>query len=409
MKIKLDNIIPDPNQPRKTFNLDTIAGLKDSLSGLGLIQPITVRPTEDGKYMVVVGERRYRAVKQVGVSEIECIIRNDVDDKLAREMQLTENSQQEDIPPLELGKAFLEHRKQYGLEGKELAKVIGLSEATINQYERLNLAAKSVQSYVKSGELDASTAYEISTIKDQDKQVEVADIVAEKGLARSAVRRIIPIVKDYPARPVESIVTQALYGIQIEKVNGKTILNEMKRQQVINIPPPKGKYNTIAIDPPWAIEKITREVRPNQYDMDYPSMTIDEIEALPIPDLANENGCHIYLWTTHKYLPTAFDILGAWGANYECLLTWVKNVGFTPFSWMYSTEHCLFARIGNLPLLKLGKRLDFQAKVREHSRKPEEFYNLVKEVSPEPRIDMFSREKREGFEQYGNEPSKFQS
>jgi N6-adenosine-specific RNA methylase IME4 len=123
-------------------------------------------------------------------------------------------------------------------------------------------------------------------------------------------------------------------------------------------------------------------------------MTIEEIKALPVPELAYKDGCHIYLWTTHKYLPKAFEVLDALGADYECLLTWIKNVGITPFSWMYSTEHCLFARIGNLPLLKLGKRLDFEAKVREHSRKPDEFYNLIKEVSPEPRVDMFSREKR---------------
>ena len=88
-------------------------------------------------------------------------------------------------------------------------------------------------------------------------------------------------------------------------------------------------------------------------------------------------------------------------------MTWVKNVGFTPYSFMYSTEHILFGRIGFLELLKKGKRLDFSAKVREHSRKPDEFYNLVREVSPEPRIDIFSREKREGFDQYGDQSDKF--
>ncbi len=74
---------------------------------------------------------------------------------------------------------------------------------------------------------------------------------------------------------------------------------------------------------------------------------------------------------------------------------------------MYSTEHVLFCRKGNLPLLAIGKRLDFYGKVREHSRKPDEFYDLVKTVSPGPRIDVFSREKREGFDQFGNEVEKF--
>lgn len=168
----------------------------------------------------------------------------------------------------------------------------------------------------------------------------------------------------------------------------------------------QGEYRTIVIDPPWPMEKILRDCRPNQSDFDYPTMTIEEIKAYKLP--IHPEGCHVYLWTTQKFLPIAFAVFEAWGIKYECLLTWAKNVGFTPFSWMYSTEHCLFGRYANLPLLKLGKRLDFQAKVREHSRKPQEFYDLIREVSPEPRIDIFSREKHKGFEQYGNETDKFE-
>jgi N6-adenosine-specific RNA methylase IME4 len=118
-------------------------------------------------------------------------------------------------------------------------------------------------------------------------------------------------------------------------------------------------------------------------------------------------GCHLYLWTTHKYLHDAIDIMKAWGFNYQCVLTWVKNIGFTPFSWRYSTELCLFGRCGDLDLLTNGVRLDFSADSRQHSRKPDEFYDIVRSVSPAPRIDVFSREKREGFDQYGDEQDKF--
>jgi len=231
----------------------------------------------------------------------------------------------------------------------------------------------------------------------------------QEDLGSTAVREIAKALRRAEdEEEVRSILRQPFSRTEDQMVRDAKIeklLSQPRKQ--LYVPLPEGKYRTIVIDPPWPIEKILREVRPNQLDLDYPTMTIEEIEALPIPELAYEDGCHIYLWTTHKYLPRAFQVLDAWGANYECLLTWVKNVGMTPFSWMYSTEHCLFARIGNLPLLKLGKRLDFQAKVREHSRKPDKFYNLVREVSPEPRIDMFSREKREGFDQYGNEPDRF--
>lgn len=173
--------------------------------------------------------------------------------------------------------------------------------------------------------------------------------------------------------------------------------------------PEPGKYRCIVIDPPWPMAKIEREDRPQQGDaLDYPVMTLENIGGIPVGEWAHAEGCHVYLWTTHKFLPDALAIFTHWGAKYQCLLTWVKNVGMTPFSWMYSTEHILFGRIGGDPgFLKLGERLDFAAKVREHSRKPDAFYELVARVSPGPRLDAFSREARDGFDQYGNEPGRF--
>src|SRR5262245_17621753 len=140
---------------------------------------------------------------------------------------------------------------------------------------------------------------------------------------------------------------------------------------------PRGKYSCIVIDPPWPMEKIEREERPNQVGFEYPTMTEDELRQFPLPSFAADD-CHLYLWTTHKFLPLALSLAEHWGFKYQCLMTWVKNVGFTPFSWMYSTEHVLFCRRGNLPLEKLGMRLDFAAKVRENSRKADAFYELVR-------------------------------
>lgn len=188
----------------------------------------------------------------------------------------------------------------------------------------------------------------------------------------------------------------------------KVQINKRQRQQVQQrrVEQPSGKYQTIVIDPPWQMEKIQREKYPEQVGFDYPTMTEDELAAFPVPEIA-EDDCHLYLWTTHKHLPMALRLAQAWGFRYQCVMTWVKNVGFTPYSWMYSTEHVLFCRKGSLDLLQNGRRLDFHASRREHSRKPDEFYDLVRECSPGPRIDIFSREKRDGFDQYGNEAEKF--
>lgn len=152
------------------------------------------------------------------------------------------------------------------------------------------------------------------------------------------------------------------------------------------------------------MKKIVRVVRPNQQEhLDYPTMTLDQIKSIPVSSFADLSGCHVYLWTTHRFLPDAFDVFGAWGVKYQCLLTWVKNVGFTPYSFMYSTEFVLFGRFGSLPLLKLGKRTDFNAKVTKHSEKPDAFYELVDVVSPDPKLDMFARKPRDGWSVWGNE------
>lgn len=172
------------------------------------------------------------------------------------------------------------------------------------------------------------------------------------------------------------------------------------------ITPPDGKYQCIVIDPPWPMQKIERSERPDQgVRLDYPVMSLEDIadEALvPVRTLAADD-CHMYLWVTHKFLPAGLDLLEAWGFNYQCVMTWRKNVGITPFSWMYDTEHVLFGRRGNLPLQRMGLRLSFEAPVQGHSVKPDVFYERVIEATPGPRVEMFARRDRNGFTAWGNE------
>ena len=208
---------------------------------------------------------------------------------------------------------------------------------------------------------------------------------------------------------------KADYGISQQHVS-RVHVAEAKKHKAVGRPIPikPGTYRCVVIDPPWEMEKIERDLYPNQIGFDYHTMTEAELadpncpkwRGCP-PQLIAADDCHLYLWTTHKHLPAALRLAEAWGFRYECLLTWVKNVGFTPFSWMRSTEHVLFCRKGNLKLLKLGLRLDFRAKVREHSRKPDEFYELVRQASSGPRIDQFSREPHAGFDQWGDQTQLF--
>ena len=170
---------------------------------------------------------------------------------------------------------------------------------------------------------------------------------------------------------------------------------------------PTGKYACIVIDPPWPVGFIDREERPNQIGFPYPPMSIEEIQAFPIPEIADDN-CHLYLWVVHSFLHMALHLVEHWGFEYRFLMTWVKNVGFTPYkSAMRTTEHILFCTKGSLPILDVGQPIHFHADVRQHSRKPDEFYEMVRRRSPSPRIDVFSREARDGFAQFGNEIEKY--
>lgn len=413
--------------------------LADSIMVSGPISPVLVR---EENLSLIDGFHRVAAMKELGFQEVETIVLP-CDEETFWDLRIMSASLHKAVTFARVvdwieeafvaspfiskhGSAYAAfHAVRDGFASTDVKDWVqskvqkwGLSVSTIENWLMTKKSlAPDIYSEAKSriaGEAVTPAHYQevaLSLPSRPELQKAVIDKVKQEGLTRDQTRELAKALRRAEDQEeIQSILRQPAFRTEDQLVRDAKIekLLSQPRKQVY-VPLPEGKYRTIVIDPPWPIEKILREVRPNQLDLDYPTMTIEEIEALPIPELAYEDGCHIYLWTTHKYLPRAFQVLDAWGANYECLLTWVKNVGMTPFSWMYSTEHCLFARIGNLPLLKLGKRLDFQAKVREHSRKPDEFYHLVKEVSPEPRIDMFSREQREGFAQYGNEPGRFRS
>ncbi|MEO5366653.1 MAG: MT-A70 family methyltransferase [Magnetococcus sp. WYHC-3] len=163
-----------------------------------------------------------------------------------------------------------------------------------------------------------------------------------------------------------------------------------------------GEYDVVVVDPPWEIEKIQRDVAPTQIGLDYPTMSLDEIRSINIP--AKDN-CHLFLWTTHRYLPESFSVLTAWGFKYVCCFVWHKNGGFQPFGLpQYNCEFVLYARKG-CPKFSSTKEFSvcFNAKRTKHSEKPDEFYELLRKVTVGKRVDMFNRRAIKGFDGYGNE------
>jgi N6-adenosine-specific RNA methylase IME4/ParB-like chromosome segregation protein Spo0J len=160
------------------------------------------------------------------------------------------------------------------------------------------------------------------------------------------------------------------------------------------LPPPDGRYAVVVIDPPWPYENLP-----------YPSMSLEEIAALPTLELLTEDAV-VWLWTTDRFMKDALVIATErWGLELRKIVVWDKVRAGRPTPWLRGqTEYCLLLTRGNPPF-EPGNLTNLLCELaREHSRKPETFYELVRDTCPaQPRLEMFAREERDGFEPWGAE------
>jgi len=169
---------------------------------------------------------------------------------------------------------------------------------------------------------------------------------------------------------------------------------------------PEGRFETIVVDPPWPIEKIERECRPNQVKkLDYPTMTVEDLVSWSAIHEKIAEDCHVFLWTTQVYLQASFDVVSAWGLSHILTMVWYKPGGFQPVGLpQYNCEFVQYARKGSPKFVDTTDfPCCFEAKRTGHSAKPEEFYETLRRVTAGPRLDMFNRREIDGFEGWGNE------
>ncbi|MBM3223563.1 MAG: adenine-specific DNA methyltransferase [Candidatus Tectomicrobia bacterium] len=168
---------------------------------------------------------------------------------------------------------------------------------------------------------------------------------------------------------------------------------------------PTGPFRVIVIDPPW--QYGTRaEDQTHRGRLTYPDMTTDAICQMPVGDAAHTDAI-LWLWTTNAFMRDAFQCLDAWGFQEKTILTWVKNkMGLG--DWLRGkTEHCIFAVKGKPTVTLTTQTTVLQADGREHSRKPDAFYAMVEALCPGSKLEIFAREKRDGWTVWGAESGKF--
>jgi ParB family chromosome partitioning protein len=185
MRIPLGQIVPNPFQPRKDFDEGDIAALANSIAQHGVLQPVTVRRAGD-RFQLVAGERRWRAAKQAGLSEIPAIVRVASDQQML-ELALVENLQREDLNPIDRAKAYRQFCREFGLSVEEVADRVGDDRTTVTNYMRLLELEPELQAMVSSGQLGVGHARSLLSISDPTRRREVAKAAVDRQLSVRAV------------------------------------------------------------------------------------------------------------------------------------------------------------------------------------------------------------------------------
>ena len=275
--------------------------------------------------------------------------------KKAKEKQLSSLKKGTSVPQISAKREPIETRK-------ELSKVASVSHDTISKVKKIQAKApEEVKAKLATGEVSINAAYK--EIKKEEKKEERIELINK----------------------------------QIEEIEAG------------ELPELEGLFDVISVDPPWNYEgenknKTSFDSVGRRVANPYPEMSTQEIKEIELPLM---NDSIVFLWTTHKFLPDALDILKEWNLDYKGTLVWNKEKMGMGAWFRMQCEFCLVGIKGK-PYWENTKYRDILNEPRrEHSRKPDSFFTMVEEITLGRRLEYFSREKRQGWEVFGNDINKF--
>jgi ParB family chromosome partitioning protein len=189
VKLKLSEIEPNKNQPRKNFDEEALAELSHSIELHGVLQPLVVRPMPDGSYQLVAGERRWRASRLAGLTEVPVVIKELTDAQVA-EIALVENLQREDLDPIEEALGYKELAEKFDYTQEEISNLVGASRPAIANALRLLTLPEEVIALVSKKELSAGHARALLTLEDDKAKIELAKFVIKEDVSVRETERL---------------------------------------------------------------------------------------------------------------------------------------------------------------------------------------------------------------------------
>lgn len=192
-EIELSKIQPNPEQPRSVFDEESLDELTASIRSLGIIQPITVKETDDGQYLIISGERRYRASLKAGLTQIPAYVKTAEDDNVV-EMALIENIQREDLNAIEIALAYQKLIDNYGLTQEQLSERVGKKRTTIANYLRLLKLPAEIQMGLKDKRIDMGHARALISVEDPEVQIALYEQILADGLSVRSVEELVKFI-----------------------------------------------------------------------------------------------------------------------------------------------------------------------------------------------------------------------
>ena len=220
-EIPMGELDPNPDQPRQSFDQESIGQLADSIRDQGVLQPLLVVPASGGRYRIIAGERRYRASRLAGLETVPCIVK-DIDVIRQMEIALIENLQREDLNPMEAARGIQALMKQCGYTQEKVSARLGKSRPAVANLLRLLSLPEEVTEMVRDGLISAGHARVLAGIRDPEEQIRLAHRAADEGMSVRRLEQLASAVKEKPAKKRRPAPMPAELGELQEKIRLKT-------------------------------------------------------------------------------------------------------------------------------------------------------------------------------------------